>query len=112
VKLITAIIRPSKLDEVRAVLTGLGVAGMTILEARGFGHQEGPSQLYRANEHREDLLPRIQIEAVLDDALAERAIDAIRAAACSGRAGDGKIFVLGLDRATRIRTGETGPGAL
>ena len=112
VKLVTAIIRPSRLNEVRIVLTGLGVTGMTILEAKGSGQQEESTQIYRANEYRTDLLPLIQIEAVLDDLLAERAVDAIRATACSGRSGDGKIFVLRLDRVTRIRTGETGPVAL
>ena len=111
-KLITAIIKPFKLDEVREALSGLGVQGITVTEGKGFGRQKGRSGLYRGAEYVVDFLPKVKVEAAVDDALVERAIEAIEGAARTGKIGDGKIFVAALEQVVRIRTGETGVQAL
>lgn len=111
-KLITAIIQPHKQDDVRAALNGIGIQGMTVVEARGFGRQKGHREVYRGAEYIVDFLPKIKLEIAVNDDLVERAIDAIEGAAKTGNVGDGKIFVSILDQAIRIRTGETGPEAL
>ncbi len=111
-KLITAIIRPFKLDEVREALTEAGVSGITVTEVKGFGRQKGHTELYRGAEYVVDFLPKLKIEcAVADDAF-DAALDAIGKAAATGKVGDGKIFVIALDQAIRIRTGELGADAL
>ena len=111
-KLVTAIIQPHKLDDVRAALNDIGIQGMTVVEARGFGRQKGHREVYRGAEYVVDFLPKIKLEVAVDDDLLERAVDAIENAAKTGNVGDGKIFVVTLDQAVRIRTGETGPDAL
>ena len=111
-KLITAIIKPFKLDEVREALSGIGVQGITVTEVKGFGRQKGHTELYRGAEYVVDFLPKVKIEAAIDDALVDQAIETIEAAACTGKIGDGKIFVYDLQQVVRIRTGETGPEAL
>ena len=111
-KLVTAIIQPHKLDDVRAALNDIGIQGMTVVEARGFGRQKGHREVYRGAEYVVDFLPKIKLEVAIDDDLIERAVDAIEGAAKTGNVGDGKIFVSTLDQAVRIRTGETGPEAL
>lgn len=111
-KLVTAIIQPHKLDDVRAALNDIGIQGMTVVEARGFGRQKGHREVYRGAEYVVDFLPKIKLETAVDDDLLERAVDAIENAAKTGNVGDGKIFVTTLDQAVRIRTGETGPEAL
>jgi len=111
-KLIIAIIKPFKLDDAREALSEVGVTGMTVTETKGFGRQKGHSELYRGAEYVVDFLPKIKIEIVIDDALAERAIEAIQKAAHTGRIGDGKIFISSVDEALRIRTGEKGSEAL
>lgn len=111
-KLITTIIQPHKLDDVRESLAEIGVQGMTVTEARGFGRQKGHREVYRGAEYVVDFLPKVKIEIALSDDLVDRAIDAIEKAAKTGNVGDGKIFVSTLDQAVRIRTGETGPEAL
>ena len=111
-KKIEAIIKPFKLDEVKEALQDVGLQGITVLEAKGFGRQKGHTELYRGAEYVVDFLPKVKIELVVDDDMAERAIDAILQAAHTGRIGDGKIFVYSLDKAVRIRTGETNAEAL
>ena len=111
-KLVTAIIKPFKLDEVREALSGIGVQGITVTEVKGFGRQKGHTELYRGAEYVVDFLPKVKIEVVLEEALLERAIEAIMQAAHTGRIGDGKIFVSSIDEAIRIRTGERGPEAV
>ncbi len=111
-KLITAIIKPFKLDEVREALSGMGVQGITVTEVKGFGRQKGHTELYRSAEYVVDFLPKVKIEAAVDDALVDQAIETIEAAARTGKIGDGKIFVYDLQQVVRIRTGETGPEAL
>jgi nitrogen regulatory protein P-II 2 len=111
-KLITAIIKPFKLDEVREALSGIGVQGITVTEVKGFGRQKGHTELYRGAEYVVDFLPKIKIEAAIDDALLEQVIEAIEKAARTGKIGDGKIFVFPLEEAIRIRTGETGTDAI
>ena len=111
-KLITTIIQPHKLDDVRESLAEIGVQGMTVTEARGFGRQKGHREVYRGAEYVVDFLPKVKIEIALSDDLVDRAIDAVEKAAKTGNVGDGKIFVSSLDQAVRIRTGETGPEAL
>ena len=111
-KLVTAIIQPHKLDDVRAALNDIGIQGMTVIEARGFGRQKGHREVYRGAEYVVDFLPKIKLEVAIDDDTIERAVDAIEGAAKTGNVGDGKIFVSTLDQAVRIRTGETGPEAL
>lgn len=111
-KLITAVIQPHKQDDVRAALNDIGIQGMTVIEARGFGRQKGHREVYRGAEYIVDFLPKLKLEIAVDDDLVDRAIDAIEGAAKTGNVGDGKIFVTTLDQAIRIRTGETGPEAL
>jgi len=111
-KKIEAIIKPFKLDEVKEALQELGIQGMTVLEAKGFGRQKGHTELYRGAEYVVDFLPKIKIELVLPDNLLESALEAIQAAAKTGKIGDGKIFVSNVEQAVRIRTGETGDTAL
>ena len=105
-KKIEAIIKPFKLDEVKEALHDVGVSGITVTEARGFGRQKGHTELYRGAEYVVDFLPKVKLEVVVDDPLAERVVEAIQNAAQTGRIGDGKIFVTTIDTAVRIRTGE------
>jgi nitrogen regulatory protein P-II 2 len=111
-KLITAIIKPFKLDEVREALSEVGVSGITVTEVKGFGRQKGQTELYRGAEYVVDFLPKVKIEAAVDDAILERAIEAIEKSARTGKIGDGKIFVSPVEHVIRIRTGETGAAAL
>ena len=111
-KLITAVIKPFKLDEVREALSEVGVKGITVTEVKGFGRQKGHTELYRGAEYVVDFLPKVKIEVGVDDAQLDGAIDAINKAAKTGKIGDGKIFVTALEQAIRIRTGETGNEAL
>ena len=111
-KLVTAIIKPFKLEEVREALSTIGVQGMTVTEVKGFGRQKGHTELYRGAEYVVDFIPKTKIEIGIDDAQLDQVIDAIAQAAGSGKIGDGKIFVTELGRAIRIRTNETGPTAL
>ncbi|AKM30951.1 transcriptional regulator [Pandoraea faecigallinarum] len=111
-KLITAIVKPFKLDEVREALSNIGVAGITVTEVKGFGRQKGHTELYRGAEYVVDFLPKVKIEAVIGDAMLDQAIDAIEQAARTGKIGDGKIFVSNVEHVVRIRTGETGEDAL
>ena len=111
-KLISAIIKPFKLDEVRAALSAVGVQGITVTEVKGFGRQKGHTELYRGAEYVVDFLPKIKIEAAVSSDLLEPAIEAIEKSARTGKIGDGKIFVYTLEQVIRIRTGETGSGAL
>jgi nitrogen regulatory protein P-II 1 len=111
-KKIEAIIKPFKLDEVKEALHEVGVSGITVTEAKGFGRQKGHTELYRGAEYVVDFLPKVKLEVIVDDAMAERVVEAIQNAAQTGRIGDGKIFVLPVDTAVRIRTGERGPDAI
>jgi nitrogen regulatory protein PII len=111
-KLITAIIKPFKLDEVREALSEIGVAGITVTEVKGFGRQKGHTELYRGAEYVVDFLPKVKIEVAVDDDKVDSAIEAISKAAHTGKIGDGKVFVTTLEQAIRIRTGETGKDAL
>ncbi|WP_293368050.1 P-II family nitrogen regulator [Nevskia sp.] len=111
-KLITAIIKPFKLDEVREALSEIGVAGITVTEVKGFGRQKGHTELYRGAEYVVDFLPKVKIEVAIGDDKLESAIEAITKSAHTGKIGDGKVFVTTLDQAIRIRTGETGGDAL
>lgn len=111
-KLVMAIIKPFKLDDVREALTVLGVAGMTVSEVKGFGRQKGQTEIYRGAEYSTNMVPKIKLEVVCDDALAPRVVESIQQAANSGAIGDGKIFVIDVEQAVRIRTGETGETAL
>ena len=111
-KLITAIIKPFKLDDVREALSEIGVAGITATEVKGFGRQKGHTELYRGAEYVVDFLPKIKLEIAIDDALQQSVIDAVTTAANTGKIGDGKIFVVNVDEAIRIRTGENGAAAL
>ena len=111
-KLISAIIKPFKLDDVREAVAALGVDGMTVSEVKGFGRQKGHTELYRGAEYVVDFLPKVKLEVVVDDNMAERVVEAIAAAAQTGRIGDGKIFVSNIEQALRIRTGETGADAI
>ena len=111
-KLITAIIKPFKLDEVREALSEINVQGMTVTEVKGFGRQKGHTELYRGAEYVVDFLPKVKIEAAVADELVERVIEAIESAARTGKIGDGKVFVSTLEQVVRIRTGETGKDAL
>lgn len=111
-KLITAIIKPFKLDEVREALSEVGVSGITVTEVKGFGRQKGHTELYRGAEYVVDFLPKVKIEAAVEDGILERAIEAIEKAARTGKIGDGKIFVSPVEHVIRIRTGETGAAAL
>ena len=111
-KMISAIVKPHKLDDVREALTALGVAGLTAIEVKGFGRQRGHTEIYRGAEYNIHFLPKIKIEVAVPDELAERAVEAIRDAAVTGQIGDGKVFVVDLEQALRIRTGESGDEAL
>ncbi len=111
-KLIMAIIKPFKLDEVREALTAVGVSGLTVTEAQGFGRQKGQTEIYRGAEYSTNMVPKLKLEIVCDDSLASSIVEAIHHAASSGAIGDGKIFVLDVEEALRIRTGETGETAL
>ena len=111
-KMITAVIKPFKLEEVREALAECGVTGLTVTEVKGFGRQKGHTELYRGAEYVVDFLPKVKIEAAVDDALIDRVIEAIESAARTGKIGDGKIFVSPLEQVVRIRTGETGKDAL
>ena len=111
-KLITAVVKPFKLDDVRNALSEVGVQGMTVTEVKGFGRQKGHTELYRGAEYVVDFLPKVKIELAVDDAQVETAVEAITKAAHTGKIGDGKIFISALDEVIRIRTGETGPQAL
>ena len=111
-KLVTAIIKPFKLEEVREALTGVGVTGMTVTEVKGFGRQKGQTEVYRGAEYSTNMVPKLKVEVACSEALAARVVEAIQQAANTGSIGDGKIFVLGLDQAVRIRTGETDDTAL
>jgi nitrogen regulatory protein P-II 1 len=111
-KKIEAVIKPFKLDEVKEALQEVGVQGITVVEAKGFGRQKGRTELYRGAEYVVDFLPKVKIEVVVTDAMLERAIEAIKASAQTGRIGDGKIFVSSIEQVIRIRTGETGAEAI
>jgi nitrogen regulatory protein P-II 2 len=111
-KMVTAIVKPFKLDEVREALSTIGVQGVTVTEVKGFGRQKGHTELYRGAEYVVDFLPKVKIEAAVDDAIVDRVIEAIEAAARTGKIGDGKVFVSTLEQVVRIRTGETGKDAL
>ncbi|KXU36453.1 transcriptional regulator [Ventosimonas gracilis] len=111
-KLVTAIIKPFKLDAVREALSEIGVQGITVTEVKGFGRQKGHTELYRGAEYVVDFLPKVKIDVAIDDSQLDRAIEAISNAANTGKIGDGKIFVTALEQAIRIRTGETGANAI
>src|SRR5262245_34191252 len=111
-KLVTAIIKPFKLDEVRDALTALGVHGMTVTEVKGYGRQKGHTEIYRGAEYAVNFLPKLKIEVAIADEQEDRVVDVVTAAAKTGQIGDGKIFVTDVDRAVRIRTGETDNDAL
>ncbi len=111
-KLVAAIIKPFKLDDVREALSEIGVTGITVIEVKGFGRQKGHTELYRGAEYVVDFLPKIKVEVAIDDDQVDAVIEAISNAAKTGKIGDGKIFVFELAQAIRIRTGETGPEAL
>ena len=111
-KMITAIIKPFKLDEVREALSAINVQGITVTEVKGFGRQKGHTELYRGAEYVVDFLPKTKIEAAVDDAIVDQAIEAIEGAARTGKIGDGKIFVQNVEQVIRIRTGETGAEAV
>jgi nitrogen regulatory protein P-II 2 len=111
-KLVMAVIKPFKIDDVREALTSAGIEGLTITEVKGYGRQKGQTEIYRGAEYTVNFLPKVKVEVVVADDLADRAVEAIRAAAMTGKIGDGKIFVLDVEQAVRIRTGETGPAAL
>ena len=110
-KLITAVVKPFRLDDVRNALAEVGVQGMTVTEVKGFGRQRGHTELYRGAEYVVDFLPKVKVEVAVTDELTERAVEAIIEAAKTGKVGDGKIFVTNLDQVYRIRTGETGDQA-
>ena len=111
-KLITAVIKPFKLDEVREALGEIGVSGVTVTEVKGFGRQKGHTELYRGAEYVVDFLPKVKVEVALNDEMVESAVEAITKVAATGKIGDGKIFISQLDDAIRIRTGETGSDAI
>ena len=111
-KLVSAIIKPFKLDDVREALSDIGIQGVTVTEVKGFGRQKGHTELYRGAEYVVDFLPKVKIEVALDDSMVDQAIEAITKTANTGKIGDGKIFVTSLEQVIRIRTGETGTDAL
>ncbi|MSO93330.1 MAG: P-II family nitrogen regulator [Rhodospirillales bacterium] len=111
-KKIEAIIKPFKLDDVKDALHEIGLQGLTVTEAKGFGRQKGHTELYRGAEYVVDFLPKVKIEVVVDDAMVERAVEAIQQAARTGRIGDGKIFIIPVEEAIRVRTGERGSDAV
>ncbi|MDA2944164.1 MAG: P-II family nitrogen regulator [Actinomycetota bacterium] len=110
--LVTAVIKPFKLDDVKDALKPLGVTGMTVGEVRGFGRQGGHTETYRGAEYRVDFVPKVEIQLVIDDSLVDQVVDAIRSSAATGQIGDGKIWVTHVQRLVRIRTGEEGPEAI
>lgn len=111
-KLVTAVIKPFKLDDVRSALSEVGVQGMTVTEVKGFGRQKGHTELYRGAEYVVDFLPKVKLEMAIDDAVVDQAVEAISKAAHTGKIGDGKIFVSNVEQIIRIRTGETGSDAV
>jgi len=111
-KIVMAVIKPFKLDEVRDALTGVGVHGLTVTEVKGYGRQKGHTEIYRGTEYAVNFLPKVKIEVAVDEAQVDKVVDAITAAAKTGQIGDGKIFVIPLDHAVRIRTGESDSAAL
>jgi len=111
-KLVTAVIKPFKLDDVRNALSEVGVQGMTVTEVKGFGRQKGHTELYRGAEYVVDFLPKVKLELAVDDTMVEQAVEAITRAAQTGKIGDGKIFITPMDEIIRIRTGETGSDAV
>ncbi len=111
-KMVAAIIKPFKLDDVREALSDIGVSGITVVEVKGFGRQKGHTELYRGAEYVVDFLPKIKVEIAVDDGLLDQVIEAVSTAAKTGKIGDGKIFVADLEQVVRIRTGESGPDAL
>ena len=111
-KLVTAIIKPFRLDDVRDPLARIGIQGMTVTEVKGFGRQKGHTELYRGAEYVVDFLPKVKLEVAISEELVDQALEAISDAAKTGKIGDGKIFVYGIEQVIRIRTGETGPDAL
>jgi nitrogen regulatory protein P-II 2 len=111
-KLVSAVIKPFKLDDVREALSDIGIQGVTVTEVKGFGRQKGHTELYRGAEYVVDFLPKVKIEVALDDSMVDQAIEAITKTANTGKIGDGKIFVTPLEQVIRIRTGETGTDAL
>jgi nitrogen regulatory protein P-II 1 len=111
-KKVEAIIKPFKLDDVKEALHDLGIKGLTVIEAKGFGRQKGHTELYRGAEYVVDFLPKVKVEVVVEDTLLDRAVEAIQHAAHTGRIGDGKIFIAAIDEVIRIRTGETGAEAI
>ncbi|OHX13843.1 MULTISPECIES: P-II family nitrogen regulator [Chromobacterium] len=111
-KLVTAVIKPFKLDEVREALSAIGVQGITVSEVKGFGRQKGHTELYRGAEYVVDFLPKVKLEIAIDDALLDQVVEAIEKSARTGKIGDGKIFVYELEQVIRIRTGETGADAV
>ncbi|OWY37619.1 transcriptional regulator [Xenophilus sp. AP218F] len=111
-KLVTAVIKPFKLDEVREALSAIGVQGITVSEVKGFGRQKGHTELYRGAEYVVDFLPKVKLEIAIDDALLDQVVEAIEKSARTGKIGDGKIFVYELEQVVRIRTGETGSAAV
>ena len=111
-KIVMAIIKPFKLDEVREALTNVGIQGLTVTEVKGYGRQKGHTEIYRGAEYAVSFVPKVRLEVAVDDALADRVVETIRETANTGRIGDGKIFVLDVEHAVRIRTGETGSEAL
>jgi len=112
VKIVSAVIKPFRLDDVRAALSDIGIAGMTVYEVKGFGRQKGHTELYRGAEYVVDYIPKVKIEVAVDDDRVDAVIDAIVESARTGKIGDGKIFVTDLENVVRIRTGETGSSAL
>jgi nitrogen regulatory protein P-II 2 len=111
-KMIIAIVKPFKLDEVREALVAAGVEGLTVSEVKGYGRQKGQTEIYRGAEYQVNFVPKVKLEAVVDDAACEGAVEAVRRAAATGKIGDGKIFVIDIENAVRIRTGEIGSAAL
>ncbi len=111
-KLVIAVIKPFKLDDVREALVAAGVEGLTVAEVKGYGRQKGQTEIYRGAEYQVVFVPKLRLEVVVDDASVSVAVEAVKAAAATGKIGDGKIFVLNVEDAVRIRTGETGPAAL
>ena len=111
-KLIMAVVKPFKLDDVREALVAAGVEGLTVSEVKGYGRQKGQTEIYRGGEYQVNFLPKVQLEVVVEDSAVAKTVDAIKQAASTGKIGDGKIFVLNVEEAVRIRTGETGAAAL
>jgi len=111
-KLIMAVVKPFKLDDVREALVAAGVEGLTVSEVKGYGRQKGQTEIYRGAEYQVNFLPKVQLEVVVEDSAVAKAVEAIKTAAATGKIGDGKIFVLNVEDAVRIRTGETGAAAL